>query len=365
MFPRESISAGPVTLRASTEADVPAVVRACSDPLTQRFITTLPSPYTEEDARAWLTDITEARWGAGGAEFVVADSETDELNGVIGLHVPDRFGNVEVGYWVAPWAREKGVATAALRALTAWAFEHGAPRVHLVAEMENVASQKVALAAGFRHEGMRRGAGPLPGGGRADMALFGRLPGDPGEPIRPFLPFLPPGGLTDGVVTLTMLTADDAPAYQAVASLPDVVRYRVPPEAPPFEETLYRCKGAGYRWLVGIQAEMAIRDAATGAFAGDIQLSHLTPPMREAMVGYSLHSDFRGRGLVTRAVELLAGWAFTEASLRRLISGTNPGNLASQAVLERAGFTRGGTQKEYLPGPDGTWTDNVEWLRLR
>ncbi len=181
------------------------------------------------------------------------------------------------------------------------------PRVHLLAEMENVGSQKVALAAGFRHEGLQRGAGPVSGGGRADMAVFGRLPGDSGEPIRPFLPFLPPGGLTDGVVTLTMLTADDAPAYQVVASLPDVVKYRVPPEAPPFEETLYRCRGAGYRWLIGIQAEMAIRDAATGAFAGDIQLSHLTPPMREAMVGYSLHSDFRGRGLVTQGGRAAGG----------------------------------------------------------
>ncbi|WP_066368369.1 GNAT family N-acetyltransferase [Herbidospora mongoliensis] len=365
MFPRETIQAGPVTLRPPVEADIPAVVRACSDPLTQRFITTLPSPYTAEHAHIWLTEVAEARWGAGGAEFVVADPGTGELNGMLGLHLPDRFGNVEVGYWVAPWARDKGVATAALRALATWAFEHGVPRLHLVAEMENVGSQKVALAAGFRHEGLRRGAGPLPGGGRADMAMFGRLPGDSGEPIRPFLPFLPPGGLTDGVVTLTMLTGDDAPAYQAVASLPDVVKYRVPPEAPPFEETLYRCAGAGYRWLVGVQAEMAIRDAVTGAFAGDIQLSHLTPPMREAMVGYSLHSDFRGRGLVTRAVELLAEWAFTQTSMRRLISGTNPGNLASQAVLERAGFTRGQTVKEYLPGPDGTWTDNVEWLRLR
>ncbi|GLX96995.1 GNAT family N-acetyltransferase [Herbidospora sp. NBRC 101105] len=365
MYPRESISAGPIILRPAVEADIPAVARACSDPQTQRFIPTLPSPYTEADARHWLMEIAEERWRTGGAEFSVTDAETGELNGAIGLHLPDRFGNVEVGYWVAPWARNKGVASAALRAVTTWAFEQGVPRVHLVAEMENVGSQKVALAAGFRHEGLQRGGGPLPGGGRADMALFGRLPGDSGEPIRPFLPFLPEGGLTDGVVTITMLTTADAPAYQALASLPDVVKYRVPPEAPPFAETLYRCTGAGYRWLTGVQAEMAIRDAETGAFAGDIQLSHLTPPMREAMVGYSLHPDFRGRGFVTRAVNLLAEWAFTQAGLRRLISGTDPGNLASQAVLERAGFTRGQTQKEYLPGPDGTWTDNVEWLRLR
>lgn len=365
MFPRETIPAGPVTLRPPAESDADAIARACADPETQRFIPVLPRPYTREHAVGYITGIAEEGWRAGGAEFVMADPDSDEAQGVIGLKPADRFGNVEVGYWVAPWVRGKGVATAALRAVTGWAFDHGAPRVHLVAEMENVGSQKVALGAGFRHEGLSRGAGPIPGGGRADMALFGRLPGDSGEPIRPFLPFLPPGGLTDGVVTLTMLTGDDAPAYQLVASLPDVVKYRVPPEAPRFEETLYRCRGAAYRWLVGIQAEMAIRDAATGAYAGDIQLSRLTPPMREAMVGYSLHSDFRGRGLVTRAVQLLAEWAFTRTSMRRLTSGTNPDNLASQAVLERAGFTRGQTQKEYLPGPGGTWTDNVEWLRLR
>lgn len=42
-----------VELRPWLDRDVPAIVAACNDPETARW-TTVPSPYSEEDARAWL-----------------------------------------------------------------------------------------------------------------------------------------------------------------------------------------------------------------------------------------------------------------------------------------------------------------------
>lgn len=76
------------------------------------------------------------------------------------------------------------------------------------------------------------------------------------------------------------------------------------------------------------------------------------------MLGCSMLPEARGRGLTTRAMGLLIGWAF-DAGVARLWAGTRPENVAAQRVLEKAGFRREGLLRGRLPGPDGTRTDSV------
>jgi len=84
----------------------------------------------------------------------------------------------EVGYWVAPWARGRGVAAQATRVLCEWAIrDHGFERVQLFAATGNAASQRVAEEAGFVREGVARNACCVPDG-RADMVLFSLVPED-------------------------------------------------------------------------------------------------------------------------------------------------------------------------------------------
>ncbi|GIH76922.1 GNAT family N-acetyltransferase [Planobispora longispora] len=364
MFPRETVPAGPVVLRELTAGDADAIVRACADPEIVRFLPALPVPYTRDDAFAFLKS-SEREWEAGGATFAVADPGTGAWLGNVGLKPPGPRGGVEIGYLIAPWARGRGAATAAARALTEWAFAHGTHRVELLAEVENLASQRVALAAGFAHEGMRRGDHPMRDGSRGDLVSFARLRADSGERVRPYLPPLPGGSLSDGVVRLTPLTAADAADRLALESLPDVMEHHVPPEVPDPAENETFCREAGMRWLAGSRAELVIRDAAGGAFAGSIQLAMILPPLGQAMTGYSLRPEFRGRGFATRAVNLLVEWAFTHTGLARIVAGTDPGNTASHRVLERAGFTRDAVLHGFLPGPGGVRRDDLQWYRLR
>src|SRR5262245_49887039 len=177
MLPSDPIPAGPFVLRPPMESDAPTVARACDDPVTAHFIPLMPSPYGLADAMFYLTEVVPAAWKAGGAEFAIADSR-DELVGVVGLKPPDRLGNGEVGYWVAPWARGRGVASAAVRTITAWAFSRGVPRIEILADVENIGSQKVAMASGYRSEGVLRGAERHRDGSRRDLAQFARLAGD-------------------------------------------------------------------------------------------------------------------------------------------------------------------------------------------
>ncbi|WP_435820522.1 GNAT family N-acetyltransferase [Micromonospora purpureochromogenes] len=361
----EVVESDEVRLRPFRLDDVVDTATACADPLTRRFISGMPDPYTEQSARWWITEGAPAAWATGGAAYAIADPASDRLLGGIGLSqpVPAR-GQAEIGYWVAPWARGRGVATAATRALAGHAFAAGTARLELLTHEENAASMRVALAAGFRYEGIRRAANPTRGGGRHDLWAWVRLADDPAGPTPRALPDLPDGRLTDDVVTLRRLTPADTDALYRLHTLPEVVASRVRQVPPTRSAIARRCAVAESEWLVGSAADFALCDARTGDLAGGCAMIYDEPATGQAMLGYSLLPEARGRGLATRAVRLLADWAFGPVSLARLWAGTAPDNAGSQRVLERAGFRREGLLRGRLPGRDGDRADAVLYALL-
>ncbi|MFI7133182.1 GNAT family N-acetyltransferase [Nonomuraea sp. NPDC050153] len=360
MLPRDVISTGPLILRPPAEEDVEAIVKVCNDPVTARFLPLLPSPYGPQDACGYL-EKAAARWSDGGAEFVI--TQDGRYAGSVGLRVPDHWGVASIGYMVAPWARGRNVAATAARAVTDWAFDHGVRRVELQAAVENVASLRVAVKAGFLEEGRRRDAKRLRDGRYVDMVSFARIAGD-GVAPEPYLPFFADGELCDGVVRLLPLAVEDAADFHRMLADPTVAAYHFGPTGT-LEEHERRCRYTGYWWVSGQRIELAVRDAASGAFAGHIQLAHVVPSLGQAMVGYSLVPGFRGRGFMTRAVRLLVDWAFANTALHRIVAGTEAGNTASHAVLERAGFGREGVHRGLFVKEDGTRVDDVAWSVLR
>jgi RimJ/RimL family protein N-acetyltransferase len=348
-----------IVLRPPRRSDADDVAAACADPLVQHFIPTMPSPYTHADAVAWIVNADRF---PDRLAFVVAAPDTDRLLGGAALHhlsLSERTG--EIGYWVAPWARGRGVATAATIALTGFGFRQGLDRIELLARPENAASQRVAITAGYRHEGKRRAAGLDRNGARYDLTAWARLATDPPGPSPRLLPDLPGGRLGDGTVELRPLRVDDAIDLAALRRLPEVVAATVPAQLPSGADVAAMCATAAGRWLGGEHAVLSIRDAASGAFAGDIELFEVEARTGQAMIGYDLLPQWRGRGFATRAVRLLAHWAFTVAGLGRLVAGTSPDNVASQRVLERAGFHFEGRQYGRLPGPAGTRLDDLAY----
>ncbi|MGY1641328.1 GNAT family N-acetyltransferase [Geodermatophilus sp. SYSU D00703] len=164
-------------LRPHRPDDEDAVFRACQDAGIQRWITAIALPYTRAAAHGWVTDVAP-RERAERRGLPVAVEAGGEFVGSAGLHLREgRFGP-EVGYWIAPWARGRGYAAEAAHALAEWALGRGAPRVHLVADVDNAASQAVALRAGFTREGVVRSCLDRRDGTRADAVLFGRVAGD-------------------------------------------------------------------------------------------------------------------------------------------------------------------------------------------
>ncbi|MFD9209209.1 GNAT family N-acetyltransferase [Streptomyces sioyaensis] len=121
-------------------------------------------------------------------------------------------------------------------------------------------------------------------------------------------------------------------------------------------------ESAGFDWIDGTPAEttsggagIAVRAAAAGHYRPGWGVFVLTdavagtalgsigfhgPPDDEGFVeiGYDLSPSARGAGWATEAVRLLAGWAATHPEVRTVCALTEPENLPSQRVLERAGF---------------------------
>lgn len=355
------ISTGALILRPLAEADAGELARMCDDPVSARFMPLLPRPFLLEHALDYVRGAAE-RWESGGATFAI--TREGRFAGLVTVRPPDHWDVAELGYLVAPWARGGGVASTAARAITDWLFDHGVRRVQLEAEVENVASLRVAYKAGFHEEGRRREAKRLRDGRFADFVVFGRLKGDLAGPVEPYLPFFEGGELSDGVVRLVPLALEDAEHFNRMLAEPSVAAFSMA-ETTTLADDERRCRYTGYWWASGQRIELAVRDAASGAFAGHLQLRQVVPVVGQAMIGYSLVPAFRGKGYMSRAVGLLTDWAFAHTGLHRIVAGTDVANKASQAVLERAGFRREGVHRELFPRPDGTRADEVVWARLR
>lgn len=90
---------GPLTLRAPSTADVPAIVTTCRDPLTQQWLP-LPNPYDETHALDFVTDLARATWRSGLGIVRAIESDGD-FAGMIDLKKTDWRGlTTEIGYWV-------------------------------------------------------------------------------------------------------------------------------------------------------------------------------------------------------------------------------------------------------------------------
>src|SRR3954454_16226994 len=153
MFPDDVpvLTDGRVTLRAHRPEDVQGVLEQCTDPLSIRW-TTIPVPYTREDAQRFVTEAVPAGWAEGGWVFAVEapdDGGTPRFCGTVDLR--DK-GNrrAEIAYGGHPWARGRGIMLAALRLLLEWGFtEQRLRAVIWWANRGNWPSRRLAWRLGF------------------------------------------------------------------------------------------------------------------------------------------------------------------------------------------------------------------------
>ncbi|MDV3221054.1 GNAT family N-acetyltransferase [Intrasporangium sp.] len=170
--------------------------------------------------------------------------------------------------------------------------------------------------------------------------------------------------ISDGVLSLRPVTTTDWDLLLAENNNAEAMRWGFTSE-PMTEQEARRAAARAVRdWRSGRAARFVMVDEATGLRMGMLSVIRMGPP-GVGVVGYGVLPEFRGRGVTVRGLELLVEWVFTTTSLGRLELGHKVGNTASGIVAERAGFVREGVLAGRLVNPDGTYSDEVSYGRLR
>jgi ribosomal-protein-alanine N-acetyltransferase len=102
-----------------------------------------------------------------------------------------------------------------------------------------------------------------------------------------------------------------------------------------------------------------------GALLGGLTLGMVRRGVSQATtLGYWMGQRHAGKGYMTSAVRLAAGYAFETLRLRRIEAACVPYNAPSMRLLERVGFQREGYARQYLC-IDGVWQDHLLYALLR
>ncbi|MFZ1287844.1 MAG: GNAT family N-acetyltransferase, partial [Candidatus Phosphoribacter sp.] len=351
------MSDGVVRLRAHRPEDAPRIVEQCQNAASQAFLP-LPSPYHLGDARDFLDKVADG-WGEewGAREWAITD-ESDLFLGSANLHDRSPF-RAEVGFGLHPDARGRGLASAAVRLLADRAFAEGALALRWRALAGNWASRRVAWDCGFDAPSTVSAAG-LDGGGHPIDEWQAVL--RPGSPLRPRTP-----GITAAVegarVSLRDFRDDD------VQWLP----WDVDAQAPGFVDREMPTRDGYREWLAeqrsracqGESLQWAVADRRTNELLGAIVLSQLSEPRTagRGLLGFWLLQRWRGRDLMTEAVELAIDSAFASATsgqrlpIRALKAYVHIDDEASARVVRAVGFTQCGRERAAYDHGDSAPSD--------
>ena len=108
--------------------------------------------------------------------LAVTDDTKRPFLGHVMLHtIAWRHRRAEIGYWLVPRARGRGIGHTAVSLLVEWAFETlELDRIEVTTTPHNEAARKLAQSLGFTAEGVMK-ARNLERGKRVDVLLLARL----------------------------------------------------------------------------------------------------------------------------------------------------------------------------------------------
>jgi RimJ/RimL family protein N-acetyltransferase len=148
------IDCGVCTIRPWQRGDETALARhANSQEIWLNLRDQFPSPYTLDHAHAWVESACAEN---PPTHFAIV---LDEAVGGVGFALQGDIARVsaEIGYWLGTSHWNKGVMTAAVRAVTEYAFaQFSLTRVFAVPYATNVASHRVLEKVGYVREGVLR-----------------------------------------------------------------------------------------------------------------------------------------------------------------------------------------------------------------
>jgi RimJ/RimL family protein N-acetyltransferase len=334
-----TLTDGVVTLRSHRQGDVPRMLEQCHDPESIAW-TTVPVPYTEDDAREYGLEILPKGW-TDGDEWAFAVEVEGRYAGTVSLR-NEGPGRAEIAFGSHPDVRGTGAIERGCRLLVGWGFDElELETIVWRAFTGNWASRRLAWRLGFTMEGLLRKYLPHRGE-RRDAWVGTLLKDDPREPRTTWLevPVLEGDGFR-----LRPVRESDAPRVQEGTAERETTRWLGHKPAPyTIEDAVTYVERRKELAASGQCVTWAVADPEDDRILGTVLWFNWTPGI-ECEVGWWLHPDARGRGLAVRAVRLMVGHIFERLVVRRVTAFAATENTASRRVAETVGFRLYGIER--------------------
>ncbi|MFZ1815026.1 MAG: GNAT family N-acetyltransferase [Rhizobiaceae bacterium] len=142
------ISTGRLLLRPPHADDVEDMTRQADNYRVASMLASMPHPYFAEDAKEFITRISEP--GTGACVYAVTNTTTGEFMGVCGIHEDHtRYELPFVGYWLGESFWGNGYATEAAQAMMDLFFKvTDGTEILISCRTDNHASRKVIQKLG-------------------------------------------------------------------------------------------------------------------------------------------------------------------------------------------------------------------------
>jgi RimJ/RimL family protein N-acetyltransferase len=163
-------------------------------------------------------------------------------------------------------------------------------------------------------------------------------------------------------VVLRPWRLDDAAAVMEAFADPEIQRWHVR-RADSVEEAVEWITARQRGWAAETELSWAVAEKQTGTLLGRMTLGKVDLHGGSAGLAYWMVSAARGRGLCTRAAQVLCRWAFDDAGFHRIGLEHSTANYASCRVAVKAGFLAEGIRRGSALHADG-WHDMHAHARL-
>ena len=151
-----TLTSARLCLRPFALADANDVQRLAGDKRVALAATTIPHPYPDGAAEAWISTHADAFSAKSEVAFAITLRDGGDLVGAISLlDISERHARAEIGYWTGIDHWNRGYCTEAFTRLVPYAFEElGITRIVARCSAQNAASARVMEKTGLKREGL-------------------------------------------------------------------------------------------------------------------------------------------------------------------------------------------------------------------
>lgn len=141
-------------------------------------------------------------------------------------------------------------------------------------------------------------------------------------------------------LSLRRVVKSDVEEIFALRSNEEIMKYIPRPIAKTNEDALEHIatmdatidKNEGINWAITLKNSAKL--------IGIIGHSRIQPQNHRAEVGYILHPEYHGKGIIPEALKKVLEYGFNEMKLHTIEAVIDPDNSASEKVLLKSGFTK-------------------------